>query len=201
MPNLVLASSSPRRALLLSSAGFHFAQVSPEIDEAPLPGESPEQVVIRLARAKALAANPPNAISLGADTAVILDGEALGKPTDRDEAVAMILRLAGRTHAVITGWALASGGAVVEDGLEVTLVSMQPISAAEAEAYADSGEPMDKAGGYALQGDGGRFVTGIAGPRSNVIGLPLTSVVPALERAGVLSGTVGGDGDPGEITS
>ncbi len=195
MHDLVLASSSPRRALLLSTAGYQFAQVSPELNEAALADESPEQLVVRLARAKALAANPPNAVTLGADTAVVLEGETLGKPTDRDDAVAMLLRLGGRTHAVVTGWALARDGVVIEDGLEVTLLTLRPIAEDEARAYAESDEPMDKAGAYALQGAGKRFVTGIVGPRSNVIGLPLKAIVPALERAGVRSGTVGGDGD------
>lgn len=184
MPDLVLASSSPRRALLLSSAGYRFTQTTPDIDEAPRPGESPEDAVIRLARAKALAPAESDAFALGADTSVVIDGEALGKPVDRGEAVDMILRLAGRTHVVVTGWALAHQGSVVEDGFEATLVTMREITQQEAEAYADSGEPMDKAGAYALQGEGKRFITGVAGPRSNVIGLPLRAVVPALERAG-----------------
>ena len=184
MTHLVLASSSPRRALLLSTAGFSFSQVSPGVDETALPDESPDQTVVRLARAKALAAGEDAAHSLGADTAVILDGDALGKPADRDDAVDMILRLSGRTHAVVTGWALALGGEIIEDGLEVTLVTMRQITRDEAKRYADTGEPLDKAGAYAIQGEGKQFVTGLAGPRSNVIGLPLKAIVPALERAG-----------------
>jgi septum formation protein len=184
MPALVLASSSPRRALLLSSAGYTFTQTAPNVDEAPHPGESPEDAVLRLARTKALSPAEPDAFSLGADTAVVIDGEALGKPEDREDAVDMILRLAGRTHVVVTGWALAHQGAVVEDGFEATLITMRDITRQEAEAYADTGEPMDKAGAYALQGEAKQFITGIAGPRSNVIGLPLRAVVPALERAG-----------------
>ena len=115
----------------------------------------------------------------------MLDGDALGKPTDRDHAIEMLHRLAGRTHAVVTGWALAFGGAIVDDGFEVTLVTMREISDQEAAAYVDTGEPLGKAGAYAIQGEGERFVTGIVGSRSNVIGLPLTAVVPALDRAGV----------------
>jgi len=185
MAHLVLASSSPRRALLLSTAGFTFSQVSPDIDETALSDESPDQTVVRLAREKALAITEEGAHALGADTAVLLDGDALGKPVDRDDAVDMIMRLGGRTHAVITGWALAHAGEIVEDGLEVTLVTMRDIPREEAERYADTGEPLDKAGAYALQGDGKHFVTGLAGPRSNVIGLPLKAIVPALERAGL----------------
>ncbi len=188
MPDLVLASSSPRRALLLGSAGFTFAQVFPDVDEAPIDGESPERAVVRLARAKALAVGNEGAVSLGADTAVVLDGLAMGKPTDRGDAIEMLQRLAGRTHVVISGWALAHDEAVIEDGFEATLVTMRNITVDEAEAYADTGEPMGKAGGYALQGDGKRFITGVTGPRSNVIGLPLQAVVSALDRAGVTPG-------------
>ena len=188
MPDLVLASSSPRRALLLGSAGFTFSRVSPDVDEMPLDGESPEDRVVRLARAKALAVGDPGLVSLGADTAVVLDGLAMGKPRDRDEAIEIIQRLGGRTHVVISGWALAYSGGIVEDGFEATLVTMREIDQGEAEVYADSGEPMGKAGAYALQGDGKRFVTGVAGPRSNVIGLPLEAVVNALQRAGVNPG-------------
>ncbi len=194
MSDLVLASSSPRRALLLGAAGYEFTQITPDVDETPAPDEPPEDAVLRLARAKALSANHPDALALGADTAVVLEGESLGKPRDHDDAVEMIRRLGGRTHVVMTGWALAQHGAIVEDGFEVTLVTMRDITIEEAEAYADSGEPMDKAGAYALQGEGKRFVTGIAGPRSNVIGLPLQAVVPALKRAGLRSLTTPADG-------
>lgn len=184
MPNLVLASSSPRRALLLSSAGYSFDQVAPNVDETPRPDEPPDHAVLRLARAKATAMTDTDAFCLGADTAVVIDGESLGKPRDVGDAIDMLLRLSGRTHVVVTGWALAREGDIVEDGFETTLITLREITPEEAEAYVHSGEPMDKAGGYALQGEGKRFVTGIAGPRSNVIGLPLQAVVPALERAG-----------------
>ena len=172
MPDLVLASSSPRRALLLSAAGYSITRRIPDIDETALPDEAPEQTVIRLAREKALSPVEEDTLVLGADTTVVLDGDALGKPTDR-------------AHVVVTGWALAIGGVIVDDGFEVTLVSMREISNEEVAAYVDTGEPLGKAGAYAIQGEGERFVTGIVGSRSNVIGLPLTAVVPALERAGV----------------
>lgn len=184
MPHLVLASSSPRRALLLSSAGYSFAQVAPDVDETPRPDESPEQAVLRLARAKAIAVADAEAFALGADTAVVIDGDAIGKPADGADALAMLRRLSGRTHVVVTGWALAHDGDIVEDGFETTLITLRDITGEEAAAYVDTGEPLDKAGAYALQGDGKRFVTAVAGPRSNVIGLPLQAVVPALKRAG-----------------
>ena len=185
MPDLVLASSSPRRALLLSAAGYSITRRIPEIDETPLPDEAPEQTVVRLAREKALSPAEEDTLVLGADTTVVLDGDALGKPTDHDHAMHMLHRLAGRTTGVVTGGAPAVGGGIVADGLEVTLVTMREISNEEVSAYVDSGEALGKAGAYAIQGEGERFVTGIVGSRSNVIGLPLTAVVPALARAGV----------------
>lgn len=143
-------------------------------------------MVVRLAREKALAAvNEDGSVALGADTTVVLDGEILGKPKSEIEAADMLLSIAGRTHLVLTGWALAAEGAILEDGFDSSLVSMQPVTRDEADAYAASGEPLDKAGAYALQGDGARFVSGVAGSRSNVIGLPLQPIVAALRRAAI----------------
>ncbi len=188
MTQLILASSSPRRHLLLSTAGFQFDVRDPDVDETLLDSEDPDRMVVRLARAKALAvAASDDTIVLGADTTVVLDQAILGKPDDEGEAVDMLLSIAGRTHLVITGWALAQAGSIVEDGFDTTLVSMHGIDRSDAEAYAASGEPLDKAGAYALQGSGARFVSGLAGSRSNVVGLPLKPVVAALRRAGVES--------------
>jgi len=186
MANLILASSSPRRHLLLSAAGYQFDVKSPDVDETVLDAEDPDRMVVRLARAKALAvAAGDDTVVLGADTTVVLDQAILGKPDDEQGAVDMLLSIAGRTHLVITGWALARSGAIVEDGFETTLVSMHAVERNRAEEYAASGEPLDKAGAYALQGNGSRFVSGLAGSRSNVVGLPLKPVVSALRRAGV----------------
>lgn len=186
MANLILASSSPRRHLLLSAAGFQFEVQSPDVDETVMDAEDPDRMVVRLARAKALAiAADDETVVLGADTTVVLDQVILGKPDDEQGAVEMLLSIAGRTHLVVTGWALAQSGAIVEDGFETTLVSMHEVERGDAEAYAASGEPLDKAGSYALQGNGSRFVSGLAGSRSNVVGLPLKPVVAALRRAGV----------------
>lgn len=190
MKRLVLASSSPRRALLLSSAGFSFDRTIPAVDEGVIADEPPERRVTRLASAKALAVDRPGAIALGADTEVVLDRVALGKPADARDAVAMLRRLSDRTHAVVTGWALAGDGRILEEGFEATLVTMGTITEAAAEAYAAGGEPMGKTGAYAIQGDGRSFVTGIAGPRSTVIGLPLEPVVAALARAGITPSSV-----------
>ena len=186
MTKLILASSSPRRHLLLSAAGFHFEVLAPDVDETALESEDPDRMVVRLAGAKALAVPAAmDAVVLGADTTVVLDQTILGKPVDEAEAADMLLSIANRTHLVITGWALAQGGSIVEDGFETTLVSMHAVERGDAEAYAASGEPLDKAGAYALQGNGARFVSGLAGSRSNVVGLPLKPVVSALQRAGV----------------
>ena len=188
MTQLILASSSPRRNLLLSAAGFRFDVRNPEVNETVLDSEDPDRMVVRLARAKALAVPASDdTIVLGADTTVVLDQVILGKPADEREAVDMLLSIAGRTHLVITGWALAKAGSIVEDGFETTLVSMHAVERGDAEAYVASGEPLDKAGAYALQGNGARFVSGLAGSRSNVVGLPLRPVVAALRRAGVES--------------
>ena len=167
-------------------AGFEFSAQTPGVNEQVVAGEDPDRMVVRLAREKALAVDvDPGTVALGADTTVVLDGEILGKPGNETDAAEMLLSIAGRTHLVITGWALALDGAIVEDGFDTALVSMHPVALDEAEAYARSGEPLDKAGGYALQGEGARFVSGVAGSRSNVIGLPLQPIVAALGRAGV----------------
>jgi septum formation protein len=190
----ILASASPRRRELLREARFEPRIVSPDVDETPRCAEPADALALRLALAKARAvaagvAGP--ACVLGADTVVTLDGELLGKPDDTEHAARMLLRLAGRTHRVLTGFALvATGDDVpealrVQQGVEESRVTMRPVSEAEAREYAASGEPLDKAGAYAAQGIGARFVASIAGSRSNVIGLPLERVVPLLERLGV----------------
>lgn len=186
MPNLILASSSPRRHLLLRAAGAEFDIQVPDVDEHTKDGEEPDRMVVRLAREKALAVEAdPDTVVLGADTTVVLDGAILGKPSDEAHASEMLLSISGRTHMVISGWALVRDRSVREDGFETTLVSMRKITPDEAVAYAASGEPLDKAGAYALQGEGARFVVGVAGSRSNVVGLPLQPIIAALRRAGV----------------
>ncbi len=191
-PKLVLASRSPRRKDLLRGAGFTFSIVVPPVEEVPRPGEPSEAFAERLARAKAFAVAREVSRGhciLGADTVVVLDGERLGKPRDPEEAISMLLRLAGRTHRVLTGFALVSAEAESSEtglsGVEESRVRMRPVGPEEARAYAATGEPLDKAGAYALQGLGARFVESVAGSRSNVIGLPLERVVPLLARLGV----------------
>jgi septum formation protein len=186
---LVLASTSPRRRELLAGAGFRFQVASPDVDESALAGESPESLARRLALAKAHAVAPRaprDACVLGADTVVVIDRVLLGKPRDRAEAVEMLLRLAGRTHRVLTGFALVVAGlAREESGVEESLVRMHAVDRATAESYAATGEPLDKAGAYAAQGAGGRFVAEIRGSRTNVIGLPLEALAPRLAALGV----------------
>lgn len=185
----MLASTSPRRRELLAGAGFRFQVASPDVDESALAGESPESLARRLALAKALAVAPRaprDACVLGADTVVVIDRVLLGKPRDRAEAVEMLLRLAGRTHRVLTGFALVVAGlAREESGVEESLVRMHAVDRATAESYAATGEPLDKAGAYAAQGAGGRFVAEIRGSRTNVIGLPLEALAPRLAALGV----------------
>ncbi len=193
----ILASSSPRRRELLRSRGFEFHVVEPNVDESLREGESPEHTAARLALSKARSVAErvdPGSCVLAADTIVVIDDTMLGKPTDAEDAARMLMRLGGRTHRVITGYAalvagsssqtVAGGG--IESGVEVSRVQMRPIHCEEARAYVASGEPLDKAGAYAVQGEGGRFVERIIGSRSNVIGLPLEPVIRALERLGVV---------------
>ena len=192
-PRLILASASPRRRALLAMAGFVFDVVPPEVDEVVAAGEAPEVAVVRLAGEKAAAVLgrvAPETCVLACDTIVVVDGEILGKPGSTDEAVDMLLRLAGRAHRVLTGFVVTTPPdpaerPSTERGVAESVVTMTVVSRAEAVAYAGTGEPMDKAGAYALQGEGKRFVARVDGLRSNVVGLPLEVVVPILARHGI----------------
>jgi len=183
---LVLASASPRRRELLSALGLSFDVVPADVDESVRPGEAPDTYVLRLAREKAAATarSHPAALSLAADTSVVVDGEILGKPGD-DAALgrAMLQRLSGRTHEVWTGVA-AHGPAGVFDVGVCTRVTFRAISAEEIGWYVAGGEGHDKAGGYAVQGRAGAFVSAVEGSPSNVIGLPLSQTAELLQRAG-----------------
>lgn len=177
-PTLLLASASPRRAELLTAAGIRFTVHKVDVDEAPLPGEHPEQHVRRLALEKAAAAATarPEAVVLGADTVVTIDGAILGKPRDDRDAAAMLRRLSGRDHEVFTGIALAVPGRPIAVDVACTRVWFSVLSPAEVEWYVRSGEPRDKAGAYAIQGLASRFVERIDGSYSNVVGLPVALV-------------------------
>jgi septum formation protein len=188
---LILASASPRRATLLRTVGWTPEVRPARIDEAPLPDETPEQTVARLARTKAETVAFPlredaDVAVLAADTAVVLDGEALGKPSSPDEARAMLRRLSGRTHRVLTGVFLttphdgAGAGAV-----ESTEVRFRRLDDAWIEAYVATGEPMDKAGAYGIQERGVWLTRGIRGSWSNVVGLPLERLPELFAGIGV----------------
>lgn len=176
-PPLVLASGSPRRRDLLAALGLDFAVRPSDLDESLQAGESPENYVLRLARDKARAGARPGELVLAADTTVVLDGEVLGKPVDRDEARAMLARLAGRGHTVLSGVALFEPDRDREASLVArTEVEIAPLSPAEIDWYVATGEPMDKAGAYAAQGLGSLFVTRVGGNFYNVVGLPVPEV-------------------------
>lgn len=184
--NLVLASASPRRRALLAAAGIPIEVVPAEIDERPLPGERPEALVERLARDKALAVakRRPDALILGSDTIVVLGDRVLGKPRDAAHAEELLGQLCGETHVVWTGVALVdSGGTRVASCQVESQVTLRRAEAGEIRDYVAGGEPMDKAGAYALQGEGGKFVERVAGSRTNVIGLPIEQTLALLREA------------------
>jgi len=183
---LILASASPRRRELLTQAGFNFRVHPAHIPEDLLAGEDPIAYVTRLAREKAravydqLAAAEPRIAVLGADTIVTLDNHILGKPEDASDAARMLRLLSGRTHRVITGVSLVSAVGV-QTAAEVTAVQFLTLSDAEIEAYVATGEPMDKAGAYAIQGRAARWIPRIEGCYFNVVGLPIALVATLLE--------------------
>ncbi len=182
---LVLASGSPRRADLLRAAGIPFDIFRVEVDERFQPGEKPEDAVRRLADAKAgaAAATHPDAIVLGADTTVVVGGEALAKPADSADASRMLRLLSGRSHDVLTGVCVCGRGRRLVH-VETTRVRMARLSDAEIAWYISTGEPFDKAGAYTVQGLASRFVEGIDGSYSNVVGLPISSVCALLKELG-----------------
>ncbi|AEY00577.1 Maf-like protein yceF 2 [Oceanimonas sp. GK1] len=187
---LYLASASPRRRELLAQLGVCFALVRPEVEERQQPGEAAFDYVQRLARSKALAgaALAPQPLPvLGGDTIVVVDGEVLEKPHSEAHGKAMLRRLSGRTHEVMTAMALA-GGAGCEVVLVTTAVTFRELSDADIDRYWRTGEPVDKAGGYGIQGLGGRFVSRINGSYSAVVGLPLVETEALLHRGGVVTG-------------
>lgn len=168
----VLASSSQRRHDLLTQLGLEFDVVPPHVDETPLPHEDPAGYVFRISQAKATAVHRPDTVTIAADTTVVLDNEIVGKPADEEDAVAILTRMAGRTHKVYTGLTVKSDVGTTT-ALGDSTVSMAPMSEADIRAYVATGEPMDKAGAYGLQGIGGQFVRRVEGEPSNVIGLPV----------------------------
>ncbi len=176
MPELILASASPRRRELLATAGFVFSVRSQPVEELWSVNESPLEYVRRLSYEKAIAAGAnADEIILGADTVVVVDDDVLEKPRDPADAHRMLQLLSGRRHQVITGVCLLHDGGVVQDHA-VTEVTFAPLNDAEISEYVQSGEPMDKAGGYGIQGLAAKFVDRIDGCYFNVMGLPLSLV-------------------------
>jgi septum formation protein len=182
---LILASASPRRYQLLAQLGLEFEIQPADVDESIQPGESPAAYVERVAKLKAseVARRAPDAVALGADTVVVIGGEILGKPRTAEVATQMLTRLSGCAHLVLTGVALA--GAHRASQLVQTKVDFRALSPREINWYVRTGEPMDKAGGYAAQGVGGFLVQAVHGSYSNVVGLPLAETLALLAQAGV----------------
>ena len=180
---LILASRSPRRAELLIAAGFAFELVAADVDETPRAGEAPDAYVERLAveKARAVHALRPDARVLGADTTVTIDGEILGKPLDEADAVRMLRLLRGRTHDVHTGVALVSS-AGVQSAVDTTRVWFDAMTDEDISWYVGTGEPVDRAGAYAIQGFASRFIPRIEGSYSNVVGLPVALVGSILSK-------------------
>jgi septum formation protein len=187
---LILASASPRRRELLAQAAVTFTAVAPGIDEDLLPNEAAAAYVQRLAEEKAQAvwnAHRSDTLDepllvLGADTCVVCDGHILGKPADSADARRMLELLSGRTHAVLTGLAVVTGQKIVRD-LEITQVTFNCIDDAEIAQYIASGEPLDKAGAYAIQGYAARWIPRIEGCYFNVVGLPIARTIALLSEA------------------
>ena len=192
LPKLILASGSPRRAEILTSVGWAFTKDSADIDETELPGESPEDYVQRLAREKAerVARNHDNVIVLGADTTVVIDHQIIGKPVDLADAKRMLKMLSGNWHEVLTGVALVKKNPKSEFpnpksvvGIQSTRVKFAEMSDQEIEFLAENGEPLDKAGAYAVQAQAALFIEGIEGDYWNVVGLPVNLVYSLVKAA------------------
>jgi len=187
-PILILASRSPRRRELLERMGISFQVMEPEVEEELGRGETPRAFVERIAREKAeeVAQRAPGAWVLGADTIVVLGGEVLGKPRDEEEAASMLRRLSGRVHKVLTAFSLlnlAEGRSF--QGVEETEVKFIPLQEADIRWYVSTGEPLGKAGAYAIQGAGGTFIEWIKGSYTNVVGLPVAQILDPLREIGI----------------
>jgi septum formation protein len=183
-PRVLLASASPRRRELLNLVGIGHEVRPADIDETYLPAELPRAHAERLAREKALAIDAPDAVTIGSDTIVVVDGQVLGKPRDRTHAAEMLRQLSGRSHIVMTGVAARWRGELAS-GLEEVGVTFRQLSDDEIERYIDTGEPMDKAGAYGIQGFGATIVDRVDGDYFAVMGLPLNLLVRLLRSLGL----------------
>ncbi len=185
-PHFILASGSPRRAFLLSAAGYVFSVEPSDVDETQLADEKPADMVLRLASAKSEVSLRSGAVVLAADTVVVRDGTVLGKPTDREDAVRTLLSLEGRGHSVLTGWSMRNDSDGERFGVSESRVTFVSRTEGELRDYVDRVQPFDKAGAYALQGDDGWLVASVSGSRANVMGLPLGDIARELKSLGVL---------------
>jgi septum formation protein len=186
---LILASKSPRRNELLKQMGFDFEVIPSRVIENFIQTEPPEEHVIRLAEAKArdVARENPDRWVIAADTIVYINGSNLGKPKDREEAVEMLRRLSGQEHSVLTGFSVCHLEKMKNDKEAVrTAVRIKGLTTAEIEWYVQTGEPFDKAGGYAVQGIGAFMIESIRGSYTNVVGLPLCELIQMLSRLGAI---------------
>ena len=183
-PRVVLASASPRRRELLALVGIEHDVRPTNIDESYLPGETPREHAERLAREKAGALEIPDAVTIGSDTIVVVDGDVLGKPRDRNHAHAMLRRLSGRSHVVMTGVAVRWQDKILS-GLEEVGVTFRMLTDEDIERYIATGEPMDKAGAYGIQGYGATIVERVEGDYFAVMGLALNLLVRLLREAGL----------------
>ena len=182
--DLCLASASPRRMALLQQLGLQCLQYPVDLDESVLPNESAEQYVLRLAREKARAGLEQSGTHLpvlGSDTCVVFDQQILGKPVDEEDALRMLMMLSGQTHQVMTGVAVCDQEQI-HSALSITEVTFRPITSFECQQYWKTGEPADKAGGYAIQGLAAVFVKSVSGSYSNVVGLPLYETAELLKN-------------------
>lgn len=183
LPELILASGSPRRAEILTSVGWPFTVQIPDIDETELPGEPPDDYVRRLAgeKASAVAGNIPDRLILAADTTVVIDRKIIGKPTDDDDARRMLKELSGNWHEVLTGVAIVKGEKSMID-LQRTRVKFAEMTGREIDFLVERGDPLDKAGGYAVQAQAALFIEGIEGDYWNVVGLPVNLVFSMVKQ-------------------
>src|SRR5271170_1069825 len=185
---LILASGSPRRRELLARAQIDFEVMQSGLEEVRAPGESARDYALRMAREKTLAVSDrhPGRTVLGADTVVECNGEILEKPVDAPDATRMLTALSGRTHTVVTAFAIASNGKIIAGEAVASRVTFRPLTPQEIAAYIETREPFDKAGAYGIQGISGGFISQVDGSRDNVMGLPTDAVIAALRANGIL---------------
>jgi septum formation protein len=185
LPKLILASGSPRRAEIMKSVGWDFEKDVPDVDESVIDGESPEDYVVRLAKTKAdvIAKRHTGEMVLGADTTVVIEDQIIGKPLDIDDARRMLEMLSGNWHEVLTGVAVVNNGGT-NTGLQRTRVKFAEMNANEINFLVELGDPLDKAGAYAVQAQAALFIEGIEGDYWNVVGLPISLVYDLMKAVG-----------------